>query len=155
MESQSLDDLSRLRHESIYQTNKCKGTQTIRPGAVLLEKGQICDQIFLIKKGRLKAYAFDNSGNEIILDYANPGDFSSNIISFLEEHPSAFRIIADTESELSSYSKKQIFESFNYSLYSTENEEFWRGVFSQILQRTRNLNLNINNLLPYNVLKCD
>src|SRR5690554_5561850 len=70
-----------------------------KKGAVLLKRGEVCEHIFFVEKGLLRAYTLDDNGKEHIIQFATENWFISDRSSVFFNEPSAFYIeaIEDTQ----------------------------------------------------------
>lgn len=84
---------------------KISKTRTVAKGEILLSKGDICKQGFMVKEGCLKSYVIDNAGKEHILQFAPEGWLISDLGSFTNEEPTMIFIDAIENSVVDVISK--------------------------------------------------
>ena len=70
-----------------------------KKGAVLLKRGEVCEHIFFVEKGLLRAYTLDDSGKEHIIQFATENWFISDRSSVFFNEPSTFYIEAVEETQ--------------------------------------------------------
>lgn len=70
-----------------------------KKGAVLLKRGEVCEHIFFVEKGLLRAYTLDDNGKEHIIQFATENWFISDRSSVFFNEPSTFYIEAVEETQ--------------------------------------------------------
>jgi CRP-like cAMP-binding protein len=71
-----------------------------KKGTVLLKQGEVCQHIFFIEKGLLRAYTLDDNGKEHIIQFATENWFISDRSSVFFNEESGFYIEAVEDSQV-------------------------------------------------------
>lgn len=88
-----------LSPQQLQELNPFYTENFYKKGAVLLKRGEVCQHIFFVEKGLLRAYTLDDSGKEHIIQFATENWFISDRSSVFFNEPSAFYIeaVEDTQ----------------------------------------------------------
>ena len=83
-------------------------------GDVLLEEGQVCEHVWFIKKGMLRAYQYHSDDKKkAVKVYSNwfmkEGDIATSVISFFHQQCSDEVIVAEEDSIVFQMSRKDLF----------------------------------------------
>ena len=83
------------------------------PGDVIIEEGDLCDDIFLLQKGKLKIYVKDSETKKNKkIGYIHEGEIFGEMAMFLGKKRSA-TVIAETHSEIVKVSKESFKEAID------------------------------------------
>jgi CRP-like cAMP-binding protein len=85
--------------------------RAVNAGEILLKAGEICDQVWFIKKGLLRAYQEDPKDPLKIYNnwFMKENDIATSVISFFEGQPSGETIEAREDTIVYGMSKKDLF----------------------------------------------
>ncbi|MET1055539.1 MAG: Crp/Fnr family transcriptional regulator [Pedobacter sp.] len=75
-------------------------SKKVKAKEVLLEAGDVNTKVIFVTGGCLRSYASDNNGFEHILQFAPPGWWIIDMLSFITEEPSRLNIDAIEDSEI-------------------------------------------------------
>ncbi|MBS1753950.1 MAG: cyclic nucleotide-binding domain-containing protein, partial [Bacteroidetes bacterium] len=67
---QYLKDKARVTDAQFRQLEKLLGEKKIEKADFLLRQGEVCDKVFFVEKGLLRAYKVDDEGKEHINQFA-------------------------------------------------------------------------------------
>lgn len=76
------------------QLSSVLGSMQIEKGHLLLRAGEICEHVFFVEKGLLRAFTIDDLGKEHIIQFASEGWYISERNSLYFNEPSIFFIDA-------------------------------------------------------------
>jgi len=96
----SVNRCGRFTADELDLFNSLLVPKTVRKRQVLLREGEICDFEAYIVRGCLRTYYIDESGSEVILQFAVEDWWVSDVCSFHERTPSQLYIDAVEDSEL-------------------------------------------------------
>jgi CRP/FNR family transcriptional regulator len=63
--------------------------------AVIFYQGDVCDRIWLVRKGRVKIVHHDEDGREVILEFISPGEAFGGAVLFFPTHPATAKALED------------------------------------------------------------
>jgi CRP-like cAMP-binding protein len=87
-------DLNRSQAEEVQRIGLRK---YLKKGSFVFTQGDSCDEMFLIKIGRIKLYKVNEDGSEVTLDFRKAGDLiGENIFTGQENYPLNARAMEDT-----------------------------------------------------------
>lgn len=89
-------------------------TLSIPPKTILLEEGKIADRIYLIRKGCLRLF-FYNEGKDITFQFFFENDFVASFDSLYKGTPSMFSLESLEPSEVISISKETFYSKIESS----------------------------------------
>ena len=89
-----LNERAGITNEQFHQLNSVLGSMQIDKGHLLLRAGKICEHVFFVEKGLLRAFTIDDLGREHIVQFASEGWFISERNSLYFSEPSIFFIDA-------------------------------------------------------------
>ena len=117
----------RLSENEISSLNTLFEQKTFLKGEIILQKGEICNQIYYIEKGILKTYFINNEDKEAINGIAIENNFCTSISSFIHQKPSHETIMALQTS---------LVYSINYSNFKLLIEKFpvYKELYISILE---------------------
>lgn len=104
-------------------------TLPIPPKTILLEEGKIADRIYLIRKGCLRLF-FYNEGKDITFQFFFEGDFVASFDSLYKGTPSLFSLESIEPSEVLFIKKEDFYNKIegNSSLRKLYEEKNYREV---------------------------
>ena len=85
-----------------------EGVLSVQPKTILLEEGDIADRIYLIRKGCLRLF-FYNEGKDITFQFFFEGDFVASFDSLYKGAPSLFSLESIEPSEVLSIKKEDFY----------------------------------------------
>lgn len=85
--------------------------QVLQRGEILMKAGQICDAVWFIKKGLLRAYQEDPEDPTKIFSnwFMTDNDIATSVVSFFWSQPSAETIVAEEPTVVYRMSKNDLF----------------------------------------------
>jgi CRP-like cAMP-binding protein len=81
-----------ITDEQFHQLSNFLGSKQLEKGHLLLRAGEICEHVFFVEKGLLRAFTIDDLGKEHVVQFASEGWFISERNSLLFNEPSIFFI---------------------------------------------------------------
>jgi CRP-like cAMP-binding protein len=63
--------------------------------AIIFYQGDVCDRIWLVRKGRVKIVHHDEDGREVILEFISPGEAFGGAVLFFPTHPATAKALED------------------------------------------------------------
>lgn len=107
----------------------------VRKEESLLKQGQICKELFFVKKGCLRLYYIAN-GVEITVWFSFENNSAIELSSFLSEAPSEYFLQAIEDSEILILSKSKLLELYKtHSIMEQVVRTFWEDVILNLLKR--------------------
>ena len=138
---QYLKDKARVTDAQFRQLEKLLGEKKIEKADFLLRQGELCDKVFFVEKGLLRAYKVDDEGKEHINQFAPENWFITDRSSILFNHPSEYFIDALEDSELIVFENEFLIEASNIS---TSFREYNKNLLHNHI---RQLQIRIDSLL--------
>ena len=138
---QYLKDKARVTDGQFRQLEKLLGEKKIEKADFLLRQGELCDKVFFVEKGLLRAYKVDDEGKEHINQFAPENWFITDRSSILFNHPSEYFIDALEDSELIVFENEFLIEASNIS---TSFREYNKNLLHNHI---RQLQIRIDSLL--------
>lgn len=97
---------------------------------VVVELGKVCKYLFLIEKGMLRNYYYDQKGNDITHWFASEDMIVTAPPSFFRQEPSTFRIEATEPTTVYAISYEKLNKEFEKSIHL---ERFFRELVTEIM----------------------
>lgn len=94
-------------------------TRIVRKKEIIHMQGNICREVFFVRKGLLRIFFIDCDGNEKTFHFAHEGTFATDYESFLKQIPASYSIQALENCELNSMS----YEMIQYGYTNLRNGE--------------------------------
>lgn len=94
-------------------------TITVPAKTVLLEEGKVADRLYLIRKGCLRLF-FYNEGKDITFQFFFEGDFVASFDSMHKRAPSLFGLESIEPSELAVIGRKEFYSLINSNLQARQ-----------------------------------
>ncbi len=98
--------------------------------SMLVKEGEFCKKIYLVKKGTLRFFYYNEQGDDITHWFLVENSFITEIDSFLQQKPSSYYIETLEDCELQSISYLKFGE---LSSIFPEMEKFWNVILSDYL----------------------
>jgi CRP-like cAMP-binding protein len=119
-------------------------SKSIRKGDFLLEPGQVCKDIVIVKSGCLRLYYLtDEEDIEVSVWFAFKESSAIEMYSFISENPSQYFIQAIEDSEVYFLSKDRLKELYKTIPRTQEMmKNFWEDVILNLIQRFTSLQKN-------------
>ncbi|HRD44452.1 MAG TPA: Crp/Fnr family transcriptional regulator [Ferruginibacter sp.] len=137
---QYLKDKARVTDAQFRQLEKLLGEKKIEKADFLLRQGEVCDKVFFVEKGLLRAYKVDDEGKEHINQFAPENWFITDRSSILFNHPSEYFIDALEDSELIVFENEFLIEASNISTSFREyNKNLLHNHIRQLQKRIDSL----------------
>lgn len=90
-------------------------TLSILPKTILLEEGKVADRLYLIRKGCLRLF-FYNEGKDMTFQFFFEGDFVASFDSLYKRTPSLFYLESIEPTELTVIRKEDFYNQINNNL---------------------------------------
>ncbi len=107
---------------------------------VIVNAGDLSEELFYIVKGSVSVIMEDDDGHEIVLAYLNDGDFFGEIGMFDEKHERSALVRTRTECEIAQISYDRL------KAVSVELPEILYAMMSQLALRLRNTSRKVGDL---------
>jgi CRP/FNR family cyclic AMP-dependent transcriptional regulator len=107
---------------------------------VIVNAGDLSEELFYIVKGSVSVIMEDDDGHEIVLAYLNDGDFFGEIGMFDEKHERSALVRTRTECEIAQMSYDRL------KAVSVELPEVLYAMMSQLALRLRNTSRKVGDL---------
>lgn len=134
-----LQSTAGITDEQLTQIEKKIVEKAFKKGEFLLNKGQICKQLFYVEKGLLRFYSIDDFGKERIIQFAPEGWFISDRSSIYFNEPSEYFIDAIEDSTVVSMDESFICTLSEISQQFTKYNELLLQKHISHLQKRINL----------------
>ena len=85
---------------------------TIPPKTILLEEGKVADKLYLVRKGCLRLF-FYNEGKDITFQFFFEGNFVASFDSLYKRTPSLFYLESIEPTELAAIRREDFYSLFN------------------------------------------
>ena len=116
-----------------------QGVARIYPkGAVVVTEGDTTDTLFVILEGRVKVYATDDNGREIIFLTQGPGEYFGELI--LADGPRSASVITLEKSRLLSVPKRELQD------FVATHPAFALNIMRKLITRVRTLSASVKSL---------
>lgn len=90
-------------------------TLSILPKTILLEEGKVADRLYLIRKGCLRLF-FYNEGKDMTFQFFFEGDFVASFDSLYKRTPSLFYLESIEPTELTAIRREDFYNQINNNL---------------------------------------
>jgi len=114
--------------------------KTYAAKTVIVNAGDLSEELFYIVKGSVSVIMEDDDGHEIVLAYLNDGDFFGEIGMFDEKHERSALVRTRTECEIAQISYDRL------KLVSVELPDILYAMMSQLALRLRNTSRKVGDL---------
>lgn len=128
-----------LTSERLEQVAEHGTVRTYPKNAVLIHEGDLSDSLYVILKGKVKVYASDEDGKEIILNIQGPGEYFGEL-ALIDAAPRSASVMTMEPSKLAVVSRAD-FENF-LTLHPSVAIELIRS----LAQRVRSLTESVKSL---------
>ena len=112
--------------------------RTYPKGAVVVSEGDNTDSLYVILEGRVKIYASDQDGHEVVFGTQGPGEYFGEMV--LDEGPRSASVITLEKSRFLMVPKAQL------RLLIAENPEFALNMMKKLITRVRALTASVKSL---------
>jgi len=138
MTAASVSELDNLDDDVLRQIAARGRIRKFQKNAVIIQEGDSGDSLYVILAGRVKVYASDENGREVIIEIFGPGEYVGEMVldgglrsaSVMTLEPSTFSVL--TRNEL----REHIAQHPDFAIY----------LISRLIKRTRNATNNIKTL---------
>jgi CRP/FNR family transcriptional regulator, cyclic AMP receptor protein len=113
-------------------------TRTYPKNSVVVNEGDRTDSLYIIVSGRVKFYASDENGKEIVLNFAGPGEYFGELM--LDEGPRSASVMTLEATRFSVIPKDDFVD------FVTKNPEFSLHLVRKLIRRVRALTENVKSL---------
>ena len=100
-----------LTDEETSLLMECVERRILKKGDVLLKEGEICRAFYLVEKGHLRTY-YNKDGVPINMNFTFEGEFTANLKSFRNRHPSEVTIEAGEDTSIWFFHLTSVSEQF-------------------------------------------
>ena len=138
MTAASVSELDNLDDDVLRQIAARGRIRKFQKNAVIIQEGDSGDSLYVILSGRVKVYASDEDGREVIIEIFGPGEYVGEMVldggprsaSVMTLEPSTFSVLTRTEL------REHIAQHPDFAIY----------LISRLIKRTRNATNNIKTL---------
>ena len=135
-----LEEKAQVTNEQFRHLEKLAGEKKIAKGEYLLRQEEVCNKIYFVEKGLLRAYKVDDGGKERINQFAPENWFITDRSSILFNLPSEYFIDAMENSELIVIDNEFLIEASNISVRFREyNKNLLHNHIRQLQKRIDSL----------------
>ena len=127
--------------DNIFFNVKEIETLSIPSKTVLLEEGKVADKIYLVRKGCLRLF-FYNEGKDITFQFFFEGDFVASFDSLYRGTPSLFSLESIEPSEVVSIKKEDFY-------HKIESNPSLRLLYEELNSSYKCNGIHINNLFKF------
>lgn len=128
-----------LTSERLEQVAEHGTVRTYPKNAVLIHEGDLSDSLYVILKGKVKVYASDEDGKEIILNIQGPGEYFGEL-ALIDAAPRSASVMTMEPSKLAVVSRAD-FENF-----LTRHPSVAIELIRSLAQRVRSLTESVKSL---------
>jgi CRP-like cAMP-binding protein len=115
-------------------------SRKVKKGDFVLEQGQVCKDIVIVKSGCLRLYYLDGEDIEVSVWFAFAGSSAIEMYSFISEQPTQYFIQAIEESEVYYLPKSELKKLYQKVPKTQEMmKNFWEDVILNLIQRFTSL----------------
>lgn len=114
-------------------------TKTFPPNTVVLLEGEKSDSLYIILDGKVKVYASEDSGNEVILNMQGRGDFFGEM-TLLDDAPRSASVMTMESTRMSVMTKAAFRECL------ADHPEVAYNLIRTLTQRVRDLTESVKSL---------
>lgn len=138
MNAASAPELTNLRDDVLRELAIRGQVRRFQKNAVIIQEGDSGDALYIILSGKVKVYASDDNGREVLIEIFGPGEYVGEMVldggmrsaSVMTLEPSLFSVL--TRNEL----REHIAQHPDFAIY----------LISRLIKRTRNATNNIKTL---------
>ena len=138
MPAATIPELANLRDDVLREIAVRGQLRKFQKNAVIIQEGDAGDSLYVILSGKVKVYASDDNGREVIIEIFGPGEYVGEMVldggprsaSVMTLEPSLFSVL--TRNEL----REHIAQHPDFAIY----------LISCLIKRTRNSTNNIKTL---------
>jgi len=112
--------------------------RTYPKGAIVVTEGDTTDTFYVILAGRVKVYATDDAGREILFLTQGPGEYFGELV--LDEGPRSASVMTLEKARLLSVPKRELEKFF------TTNATFALNLMRKLITRVRSLSASVKSL---------
>jgi len=112
--------------------------RTYPKGAIVVTEGDTTDTLFVIIEGRVKVYATDDQGREVLFLTQGPGEYFGELV--LDEGPRSASVMSLEKSRLLSVPKRELQE------FVAKNPAFALNIMRKLITRVRTLSARVKSL---------
>jgi CRP/FNR family cyclic AMP-dependent transcriptional regulator len=131
-------ELSTLSDDVLRDIAARGQVRKFQKNAVIIQEGDAGDSMYIILSGRVKVYASDDSGKEVILDIFGPGEQVGEMV--LDGGPRSASVVTLEPSTFAVVSRAELRD------YVVQHPDFAVYLISRLIKRTRNATNNIKTL---------
>jgi CRP/FNR family cyclic AMP-dependent transcriptional regulator len=131
-------ELSTLSDDVLRDIAARGQVRKFQKNAVIIQEGDAGDSMYIILSGRVKVYASDDSGKEVILDIFGPGEQVGEMV--LDGGPRSASVVTLEPSTFAVVSRTELRD------YVVQHPDFAVYLISRLIKRTRNATNNIKTL---------
>lgn len=114
-------------------------TRTYPKNTLLISEGDLSDTFYVILSGKVKVYASDENGREVILNILGSGEYFGEL-ALIDEAPRSASVVTLEQSRLSVISKG------DFQRCLSEHPEIALEMIRPLVRRIRSLTENVKNL---------
>ena len=138
MTDASIPELDHLHDEVLREIAARGRIRKFQKNAVIIQEGDSGDSLYVILTGKVKVYASDDNGREVVIEIFGPGEYVGEMVldgglrsaSVMTLEPSTFSVLSNSE----------------LRAHITAHPDFAMYLISHLIKRTRNATNNIKTL---------
>jgi CRP/FNR family cyclic AMP-dependent transcriptional regulator len=138
MNAASIPELANLQDDVLREIAARGQVRKFQKNAVIIQEGDAGDSLYVILSGRVKVYASDDNGREVIIEIFGPGEYVGEMV--LDGGPRSASVMTLEPSVFSVLSRNELRE------HIARNPDFAIYLISHLIKRTRNSTNNIKTL---------
>ncbi|MEO8302971.1 MAG: Crp/Fnr family transcriptional regulator [Betaproteobacteria bacterium] len=136
--SESDDGLCPLPPDALRALAASATTRRFPKNAVLINEGEQGDSLFIVLSGRLKVYASNEAGKEIVIDFHGPGECVGEMS--LDGEPRSASVVTTEPTTCAIVGRVQFRE------FVREHPDFAMYLIGKLIQRARRATENVKSL---------
>ena len=138
MNAAAIPELANLQDDVLREIAARGQVRKFQKNAVIIQEGDAGDSLYVILSGKVKVYASDDNGREVIIEIFGPGEYVGEMV--LDGGPRSASVMTLEPSVFSVLTRNELRE------HIAQNPDFAIYLISRLIKRTRNSTNNIKTL---------
>ena len=138
MSEAAADPFSPLREETLRTIATSGVVRQFGKQTVLIHEGDVGDSLYIILSGRVKVYASNESGREVVINFCGPGEYVGEMSLYGE--PRSASVITVEPTSCAIVNRTQFTDFF------AANPEFAQHLIQTLIHRARGATENVKSL---------
>ena len=138
MSAASIPELANLQDDVLREIAARGQVRKFQKNAVIIQEGDAGDSLYVILSGKVKVYASDDNGREVIIEIFGPGEYVGEMV--LDGGPRSASVMTLEPSVFSVLTRNELRDHIGH------NPDFAIYLISRLIKRTRNSTNNIKTL---------